>query len=107
MLATLYLLAAGDHRLSEYDLIGLAADVNRLLDNAKPHLMVTDPPYGVDYDPKWRLDSGVNKKHQVRAEGVVSNDDRCDWRAAWAPLLASSVAYRHLALHSATVASSL
>ena len=25
------------------------------------HLMVTDPPYGVDYDPKWRAKAGVNR----------------------------------------------
>ena len=24
-----------------------------------PHLMVTDPPYGVDYDPAWRNEAGV------------------------------------------------
>ena len=27
---------------------------------ARPLLMVTDPPYGVDYDPRWRLEAGVN-----------------------------------------------
>jgi len=32
-----------------------AADVvGRLLGNVKPLLMVTDPPYGVEYDPSWR-----------------------------------------------------
>ena len=28
--------------------------VERLLDGAKPDLMVTDPPYGVNYDATWR-----------------------------------------------------
>ena len=28
-----------------------AIDVARLLNGAKPHLMATDPPYGVNYDP--------------------------------------------------------
>ena len=28
--------------------------VERLLDGAKPDLMVTDPPYGVNYDAMWR-----------------------------------------------------
>jgi hypothetical protein len=43
--------------------------------------MVTDPPYGVDYDPKWRAEAGVNKNH--RKMGEVSNDRRADWREAW------------------------
>ena len=29
-------------------------DVSTVLADVKPHLMVTDPPYGVDYDPAWR-----------------------------------------------------
>ena len=56
-----------------------AADVEALLAGVSPHLMVTDPPYGVEYDPEWRLRAGVNKAHQKRAEGVVANDDRADW----------------------------
>lgn len=31
-----------------------ADDVGRLLDGQVPFLMVTDPPYGVEYDPAWR-----------------------------------------------------
>ncbi len=52
--------------------------------------MVTDPPYGVRYDPKWRAKAGVNKNRMKL--GAVSNDDRADWRAAWA-LFPGSVAY--------------
>ena len=81
--------------------------VGRALNGVKPHLMVTDPPYGVEYDPKWRLDAGINKSHQKRAEGVVMNDDRSDWREAWA-LFPGDVAYVwHGALHAANVADSL
>ena len=36
-------------------------DVARLLGDVTPVLMVTDPPYGVDYDPAWRAEAGVNK----------------------------------------------
>ena len=32
-----------------------------LLWKDKPHLMVTDPPYGVEYHPRWRAKAGVNK----------------------------------------------
>jgi hypothetical protein len=28
--------------------------VERVLAGVEPHLMVTDPPYGVNYDPAWR-----------------------------------------------------
>ena len=33
--------------------------VERLLDGAKPDLMVTDPPYGVNYDSSWRYKAGI------------------------------------------------
>ncbi len=93
----------GDHRL----LCGnstVATDVERLLDGAKPHLMVTDPPYGVNYDPSWRNDAGVSSTART---GTVSNDDRADWRDAWA-LFPGEVAYVwHAAVHARTVAESL
>jgi DNA modification methylase len=70
------------------------ADVARLLDGAKPRLMVTDPPYGVDYDPHWRTEAA--KKGLLtfapRREGKVRNDDRVDWREAWR-LFPGDVAY--------------
>jgi DNA modification methylase len=79
-------------------------DVARLLGNVRPHLMVTDPPYGVEYDPAWRNESGAS---QTRRTGRVLNDDRADWREAWA-LFPGEVAYVwHGALHAATVADSL
>ena len=64
--------------------------VSRLLGLVKPHLMVTDPPYGVEYDPKWRAGAGINKNHQKM--GVVANDGNANWREAWA-LFPGVVAY--------------
>ena len=52
--------------------------------------MVTDPPYGVDYDPTWRTAAGL--KHNKQRTGKVANDDRADWREAWA-LFPGLVAY--------------
>jgi DNA modification methylase len=51
-----------------------------------PHLMVTDPPYGVNYDPDCRNAAkfGDGKGHSGRASGKVVNDDRADWRETWA-----------------------
>jgi hypothetical protein len=55
--------------------------VGRLLGDAVPNLMVTDPPYGVSYDPTWRHRLGVNNSARV---GKVQNDDIADWSEAWA-----------------------
>ncbi len=80
------------------------ATVARLLDGVVPHLMVTDPPYGVSYDPAWRNACGPS---QTARTGKVLNDDRADWREAWA-LFPGDVAYVwHGALHATTVAGSL
>lgn len=81
-----------------------AGDVGRLLGNLRPHLMVTDPPYGVTYDPAWRNEVGAAK---TKRTGKVLNDHRADWREAWA-LFPGDVAYVwHGALHATTVAESL
>jgi DNA modification methylase len=81
-----------------------AADVAALLADSKPHLMVTDPPYGVNYEPAWRVESGLNKSGRL---GKVSNDDKADWREAWA-LFTGSVAYVwHAGLFASTVEDSL
>jgi DNA modification methylase len=55
-----------------------AEDVERLLDGKKPFLMVTDPPYGVNYDPKWREDA----KRDAYME--ADHDVEISWSAVWA-----------------------
>jgi DNA modification methylase len=70
----------GDHRLVCGDSTAPSA-VAAALDGVKPHLMVTDPPYGVNYDPAWRNRAGISA---TRRTGVVENDHRADWREAWA-----------------------
>ncbi len=80
------------------------ATVERALAGVRPHLMVTDPPYGVEYDPAWRNRAGLGSTKRV---GKVENDHRADWREAWA-LFPGDVAYVwHGALHASTVAESL
>jgi DNA modification methylase len=81
--------------------------VAKCLNGVTPHLMVTDPPYGVEYDASWRQDRGVNKAGPGAATGKVLNDDRADWSEAWA-LFPGDVAYVwHAGLHAASVAQSL
>jgi DNA modification methylase len=59
------------------------ADVGRVCADNKPLLMVTDPPYGVEYDPHWR-DEIVGEFGQRAARGnAATNDDLLDWSAAF------------------------
>lgn len=86
-LGDVYLL--GTHRLMCGDSTN-TQHVNLLLNGATPILMVTDPPYGVNYDPEWRerADKGVD----IRSTGKVLNDDRADWTEAY-KLFPGDVAY--------------
>lgn len=94
----------GDHRI----ICGSSTDaetVKRVLAETKPHLMVTDPPYGVEYDPSWREKAGVAGGDY--AKGKVLNDDNADWREAWA-LFPGDVAYVwHAGLFAGVVGESL
>ena len=64
-------------------------DVGQLFAGDCPTLMVTDPPYGVVYDPSWRNAAGVSASART---GKVQNDDRADWTEAW-KLFPGSAAY--------------
>lgn len=77
----------GQHRVMCGDATSADA-VARLLNGTKPNLCVTDPPYGVEYDAAWRGEShtgdGERLSLGVHAKGKVQNDDRSDWREAFA-----------------------
>ena len=93
----------GEHRIICGDSTN-AETVAALLDGRRPALMVTDPLYGVNYDPAWRHRAGVNRS---KRKGRVQNDEQADWSKAWA-LFTGNIAYVwHGALHATTVAESL
>ena len=83
-----------------------ADTVAAVLNGVEPHLMVTDPPYGVEYDATWRGKAGHATKGTNRT-GIVEHDDRADWREAWS-LFPGSIAYVwHGGLMAGVVAESL
>jgi len=100
----------GRHRIA----CGSSTDahtVEAVLAGVKPHLMVTDPPYGVGYDANWRNEAAakglIGQRGQSMSVGKVLNDDRADWREAWA-LFPGDVAYVwHGGLFGGVVAESL
>lgn len=94
----------GRHRLVCGDCTE-AAVVARALDGVRPHLMVTDPPYGVEYDPAWR-NAALDGSKTART-GRVLNDHRADLREAWAHFPGEVAYVWHGALHAAVVAESL
>lgn len=83
----------GEHRLMCGDSTK-SEDVAILMQEDKPILMVTDPPYGVNYNPSWRnktnLSNGI--KRPTRAEGKVDNDDIIDWSTTYS-LFNGNIAY--------------
>jgi DNA modification methylase len=95
----------GPHRLVCGD--STDADVvAKALNGVRPLLMVTDPPYGVEYDADWRNHTG-DLKRSARAIGKVENDDRADWREVYA-LFPGEVAYVwHAGTKGGTVQASL
>ncbi len=76
----------------------------RLLGDAKPQLLVTDPPYGIELDSEWRDRAGLNghgaaepsyMKHRTvgHTETTISGDTRADWSEAFELVPSLQVAY--------------
>src|SRR4051795_6465382 len=93
----------GNHRVLCGDSTS-AADVARLLGSDTPELMITDPPYGVEYDPSWRELAGLGPQRQT---GTVQNDHQVDWRAAWELFPGDGAYVWHAGVHAAEVATGI
>jgi DNA modification methylase len=76
------------HRVLAGDATSAEA-VAKLNGKESPKLLLTDPPYGVNYDPTWRERAGLGRAQQT---GLVQNDDRVDWTEAY-KLFTGDVAY--------------
>jgi DNA modification methylase len=86
-----------------------------VLGGAEPYLMVTDPPYGVALDPRWRNQAGLNKippgtgeQPYMMSEGhgnrTMSGDTKVDWSEAFDLVPSLRVAYVwHGGVHAAAV----
>ena len=71
-------------------------DVRDLLDNEEPALMITDPPYGVSYDPQWRDEF----RRAGTSIGKVENDGSGNWESAYNLFPVSIVYIWHPNVHA-------
>ena len=92
----------GGHRLICGDSTNVDCVLKVLADHI-PILMVTDPPYGVEYNPDWRGKAGKGQK----ASGKVQNDDKVNWSIAWSLFPGSVVYVWHAGKFAAEVQKSL
>ncbi len=98
----------GEHRLICGDSTDKAT-VERVLEGQKPHLCISDPPYGVEYSAQWRNEAmrSDGTPSDGRAIGKVSNDYRADWREAWALFPGDVIYVWHAGVHAGEVEDSL
>jgi DNA modification methylase len=101
----------GPHRVLCGDATSAEA-VAQLLEDRKPLLMVTDPPYGIELDSEWRDRAGLNdgkrlgakhsypaepsymkKRTEGHTETTISGDTRADWSGAFELVPSLQIAY--------------
>jgi DNA modification methylase len=65
--------------------------VKKLIADRHPIIMVTDPPYGVKYDPAW-MEKALDSWKKPRSTGKVLNDNKISWVDAY-KLFPGEIAY--------------
>ena len=95
--------ALGAHRLGCDDSTDPEA-VRRLLGDVVPHVMATDPPWGVRYEPAWRAAVDGSAAHRT---DPVPNDHRIDWSAAYQLFPGDAAYVWHASLYTVPVATSI
>src|SRR5580704_166975 len=102
----------GPHRVLCGDATSAEEAVAQLLEDRKPLLMVTDPPYGIELDSEWRDRAGLNdgkrlgakhsypaepsymkKRTEGHTETTISGDTRADWSGAFELVPSLQIAY--------------
>jgi hypothetical protein len=81
-----------------------AEHVSLLTGGNNPGLLVTDPPYGVEYDPKWREEVDARWRYRT---GKVTSDDVVDWTPAFEHFKGDVAYVWHAGIHAGTVAAAL
>ena len=71
----------GEHRVLCGDATDPAARA-RLLEGIAPRLIVTDPPYGVSVDHRWRNSAGLCGRAKTGTRDRILNDTQADWSGA-------------------------
>ncbi|MGH9593284.1 MAG: DNA modification methylase, partial [Bryobacteraceae bacterium] len=93
----------GPHRVLCGDATSPGA-VTRVLEDRKPRVMSTDPPYGIELDSEWRDRAGLNGCGPAEAsymknrtaghtETTISGDTRADWSEAFELVPSLEAAY--------------
>jgi DNA modification methylase len=102
--------ALGAHRLICADACD-AAEVARLLAGVTPSVMVTDPPFGVDYDPKWRDDAEHHFQFSVKRDQYlgtkIAGDQKVDWSDAFTTVKAPVAYVWFASIHGSEVQAGL
>ena len=98
----------GEHRLMCGDSTSEKM-VNKLVKDSSPDLMITDPPYGVNYDADWRNKAKRADGTSIGASaiGKVQNDDQADWSASYNNFNGSVCYVWHASTHSPLVGNNL
>lgn len=91
----------GRHRLFCGD-SRVKRNVDILLDGAVPNIMVTDPPYGVNYDASWRNEIEGHGDAKL-AVGKVENDNLASWPETYRNFPGNIAYVWHTGIHAPTV----